>query len=173
MKQPDTVMVHLRERGARKLILVRGRTSEDYFAFCEEVGCEVWGKLCAIRGALYEPVGMWMPPKLRPAGTSLYTQGVEVPLDYAGQVPEGFEVIELPPVRYMFFQGTPYQETEMAAAIGRVQDVLRAFDPRPSGYEWADAQAPRVQLAPVGSRGYIEGRPVIRLPERAGVPASF
>lgn len=167
------VLVHLRERAARKLILIRGRTSEDYFAFCAEVGCAVWGELCAIRGALHEPVGMWLPPKLRPEGTSLYAQGVEVPLSYAGPVPEGFEIIELPPVRYMFFQGEPYPEPEMASAIQRVQAVLQSFDPRPSGYEWADAEAPRVQLAPVGSRGYIEGRPVSRLTVQAGVAAPF
>ena len=28
------------------------------------------------------------------------------------------------------------------------------------GYEWADNDAPRFQLNPMGYRGYIEGRPV-------------
>jgi len=28
------------------------------------------------------------------------------------------------------------------------------------GYEWADQDAPRFQLAPMGYRGYIEARPV-------------
>ena len=172
-QQNTVVMVHLRERPARKLILIRGRTSEEYFAFCEEVSCDTWGKLCAIRGALHEPVGMWMPLNLQPEGTSFYTQGVEVPLSYAGSVPDGFEVVELPPTLYLFFQGQPYPEAEMATEIEKVQAVIRDFDPRPSGYEWADGDAPRVQLAPAGMRGYIEGRPVIRLPGQPDLPAPF
>ncbi len=168
----QTIVVHLRERPARKLILIRGRASEEYFAFCEEVGCDTWGKLCAIPGALHEPVGMWMPPKFRPAGTSFYTQGVEVPLAYAGPVPEGCEVMELPAGLYLFFQGEPYPDSieEMNAAIGRVQAVMRAFDPAPHGLAWADDAAPRVQLAPQGARGYIEGRPVCRLPAGGVTP---
>lgn len=162
----QTVLVHLRERPARKLILTRGRTCADYFAFCEEVGCDTWGQLCAIADALYEPVGLWMPPNYRPAGTSFYVQGVEVPTEYAAAVPDGFEVIDLPAGLYLFFQGEPYLESmdEMNAAIGRVQETMLAFDPRPYGYAWADEDAPRVQLAPQGARGYIEGRPVSRLP---------
>jgi len=34
------------------------------------------------------------------------------------------------------------------------------FDPKFYGFEWADADAPRFQLMPVGKRGYIEARPV-------------
>ena len=43
---------------ARKLLLKRGKTAEDYFAYCEEVGCDVWGLLCSVREALNEPMGL-------------------------------------------------------------------------------------------------------------------
>jgi len=37
---------------------------------------------------------------------------------------------------------------------------MERFDPISHGFEWADADAPRFQLAPIGSRGYIEARPI-------------
>jgi len=98
---PSTVFVQLVERPKRKLILKRGRNADDYFEYCIDIGYDVWGLLCSIKEALYEPVGMWLPRKLRPEGSSLYVQGVEVPVDYAGIIPEGFEIIELPPCKMM------------------------------------------------------------------------
>ena len=56
-----TVFVQVIERPARKLILKRGIKAADYYEYCEEVGCEVWGTLVSIKDALYEPVGLWLP----------------------------------------------------------------------------------------------------------------
>jgi len=85
----STIFVQVVERPARKLILKRGVNASDYYAYCEEVGCEVWNVLTGIQQAIYEPVGMWLPENLRKPGTSLYVQGVEMPLDYAGPIPAG------------------------------------------------------------------------------------
>ena len=60
------------ERPACKLILKRGIKAEDYFAYCEEVGCEIWGILESIKGALYESIGVWLPEGMRKPGTSEY-----------------------------------------------------------------------------------------------------
>ena len=46
---------------------------------------------------MYEPIGMWLPSHLINKGTSQYVQGVEVPLDYSNDIPDGYELIELPP----------------------------------------------------------------------------
>ena len=73
---PSAIFVQVVDRPARKLILKRGKTASHYFEFCEEVGCNIWGVLCSIKEALYEPIGMWMPDNLRPAGTSVYTQAL-------------------------------------------------------------------------------------------------
>lgn len=92
MSEPaNTIFVQIMERPARKLILKRAKNATEYFSFCEEVGCSIWEILCGIKEALFEPIGMWMPNNLRPEGTSLYTQGVEVPIDYTGVIPTGFE----------------------------------------------------------------------------------
>ncbi len=97
------VFVQVVERPARKLILKRGVKATHYYEYCDEVGCEVWEVLCGIKEALYEPIGMWMPDNLRPPGTSFYVQGVEMPANYAGEVPEGFEMIDLEGLRQLLF----------------------------------------------------------------------
>jgi len=157
---PSVIFVQIVDRPARKLILKRGKTAADYFEYCGEVGCDTWDVLSTIQGALYEPVGMWMPENLRPKGTSVYTQGVEVPLDWSGEIPEGFETIQLPPCKMLIFQGPPYEEENFMEAIDNLWKQTEKYDPQIYGYEWDDGIAPKIQLAPMGYRGYIEGRPV-------------
>lgn len=159
-KNPNTVFVQVVERPARKMILKRGIKATHYFEFCEEVGCDIWGILCSIKDAIYEPVGCWMPDRLIPVGTSKYIQGVEVPLDYTGEIPEGFEIIDLEPCKMMIFQGEPFEDEKFSEAIEDLWEVMKKYDPKVYGFEWADDDAPRIQLSPEGYRGYIEGRPV-------------
>ncbi len=156
----NSIFVQVVDRPARKLILKRGIKAADYYAYCEEVGCEVWDVLTGIKQALYEPIGMWLPPNLVKPGTSTYCQGVEVPLDYAGAVPAGFDLIELPPCKMMVFQGQPYNDADFEAAIGSLWETMKTYDPGIYGFRWADEDGPRFQLEPQGYRGYIEGRPV-------------
>jgi hypothetical protein len=155
-----TVFVQVVERPARKLILKRGRKATHYFEYCEEVGCDVWDVLSGIKEAIYEPIGMWLPKNLRKRGTSTYAQGVEVPAGYAGGVPEGFELIDLPPCKMMVFQGPPYEDENFESAIEEIWEVMKDYKPEIYGFEWADEDGPRFQLAPLGYRGYIEARPV-------------
>jgi len=85
---------------------------------------------------------------------------VEVPADYTGEVPDGFEVMDLPPCKMMVFQGEPYDDCRFEEAIGELWEVMKRYRPEVYGFEWADEDAPRFQLAPMGYRGYIEARPV-------------
>lgn len=158
-----TIFVQVVERPARKILLRRGKKAHDYFEYCGEVGCDVWGVLMSVKEALYEPVGLWLPPKMIPAGTSEYVQGVELPLDYDKPCPEGYELITAPPCKMMVFQGPPYDDADFENAIMNIWERLKVFDPSIYGYEWADDSAPRFQLAPQGYRGYIEARPVREL----------
>ncbi|HWR60942.1 MAG TPA: helix-turn-helix domain-containing protein [Clostridia bacterium] len=156
----NTVFVQVVDRPARKLILKRGVKATYYFEYCDEVGCDVWDMLSGIREALYEPIGMWLPESLQKPGTSVYAQGVEVPPDYSGRVPDGYELIDLPPCKMMIFQGQPYEEDKFEEAIGELWEVMKKYDPELYGFKWADEDGPRFQLAPLGYRGYIEARPV-------------
>ena len=164
-ENPDVkaIFVQVVERPARKLLLKRGIAARDYFAYCDEVGCDVWGVLTSVKEALYEPVGMWLPKHLIKEGTSQYVQGVELPLDYANDVPAGFDLIELPPCKMMVFQGEPYDDEDFQDAIGEMWQKIDKFDPKLYGFQWAPEAAPRFQLEPLGYRGYIEARPVAQL----------
>ncbi|HYE69291.1 MAG TPA: hypothetical protein VEA58_11810 [Anaerovoracaceae bacterium] len=154
------VFVQVVERPARKALLKRGVRAKDYFQYCEEVGCDIWSILTSVKEALYEPIGMWLPKHLIKEGTSQYVQGVELPLDYSNEVPEGFDLIELPPCLMMIFQGEPYEDVDFMEAIGEIWQHIEKFDPTVYGYKWHPEAAPRFQLAPMGYRGYIEALPV-------------
>ena len=156
----QTVFVQVVERPSRKLIIKRGVKATHYFEYCEEVGCDVWGVLSNINESMYEPAGMWLPEKLVSAGTSQYVQGVEVPQNYAGEIPEGFEIIELEPCKMMVFQGEPYEDENFEEAIEELWQIMKTYNPEIYGFEWADDDGPRFQLEPQGFRGYIEARPV-------------
>ncbi len=155
-----SIFVQVIERPARKVLLKRGKQAADYFAYCEEVGCDVWSVLSSVKEAMYEPIGMWLPKHLMTEGTSQYVQGVEVPLDYTNDIPEGYELIALPPCKLMIFQGETYNDDDFMDEINEVWNHIAKFDPKVYGYQWAPEEAPRFQLAPMGYRGYIEARPV-------------
>ncbi|MEA5033598.1 MAG: AraC family transcriptional regulator [Sphaerochaeta sp.] len=156
----NTVFVQVVERPERKVVVRFAQKATHYFEYCEEVGCDVWDILSGIKEALYEPMGMWMPANMRKMGIGEYAQGVEVPLDYEGEIPAGFECIELPECKMMVFQGPPFEEERFEDAITDLWEVMKSYDPGIYGFTWADEDGPRFQLAPLGYRGYIEARPV-------------
>ncbi len=160
MTEANTIFVQVVDRPARKLILKRGIEAKDYYAYCQEVGCDIWEELCNIKQALYEPIGMWLPKKMQRPGTSEYAQGVEMPVNYSGPVPQGYELIDLPACKMMIFQGQPYDDAKFEEAIGSMWETMKNYNPEIYGFQWADDDGPRFQLAPQGYRGYIEGRPV-------------
>jgi AraC-like DNA-binding protein len=168
------IFTQIVERPKRKLLLQRSKAAADYFAYCEEFGCAdeesgnsiPWEIASGIKEALYEPVGVWLPENMRdpgaggPDGTGEYAHGVEVPADYSGEVPDGFDAIDLPPCKMLVFQGEPFDDEQYDEAISSLWERIEVFNPVVYGYEYADELAPRMQLAPFGWRGYIEMRPI-------------
>jgi len=159
VKEVQSVFVQLICKPERKCIIKRGTVAEDYFEYCEEVGCDVWGILMSMDSLCGEPVCLWLPEAYKKPGTSTYVQGVEVPLDYKGTIPDGFDVITLPEAQYLVFQGEPFCEEDYSKAIAAVQHSMNHYDPSVIGYVWDDSN-PRIQLEPRGERGYIELRAV-------------
>ena len=155
MREVKSVFVQIVEKPPRKVIIKRGKTATEYFQYCEEVGCDVWGLLCSMKSISGEPVCLWLPKHLIKDGTSEYVQGVEVPMDYDGQIPEGFDIIELPKCKYMMFQGEPFEEEDFEEAILQMWEAIKKYHPETIGYRWDDTN-PRIQLEPRGERGYIE-----------------
>ena len=161
MKEVKSVFIQIIRKPQRKVIIKRGINADDYFNYCDEVGCDVWGMLLSMDSLCGEPVCMWLPERYRAPGTSVYVQGVEVSCDYAGAIPEGFDVIALPEAEYLMFQGEPFCEEDYCEAIAAVQSAMDRYEPSVIGYEWDD-ENPRIQLEPKGERGYIELRAVKR-----------
>jgi len=159
METVKSVFVQVIEKLERKVLIKRGIKAADYFAYCEEVGCDVWGLLQSIKSISGEPVCLWLPAKLIAPGTSEYVQGVEVPVTYDGVVPDGFDVIVLPAAKYLMFKGEPFAEEDYCKAIEDVQTAISKYDPAVIGAQW-DSSNPRIQLEPVGTRGYIELLPI-------------
>lgn len=155
MEHVKSVFVQLVEKPERKVVIKRGVNATEYFTYCEEVGCDVWGLLTSMKSLGGEPVCLWLPKEYIKPGTSEYVQGVELPVDYDGEIPEGFDVIELPAASYLMFQGEPFEEEDYCQAIDAVQEAIGRYEPSVLGYVW-DERNPRVQLEPVGTRGYIE-----------------
>ena len=159
MGEVKNVFVQVIEKPERKVIIKRGKIATEYFQYCEEVGCDVWGLLSSIKSISGEPVCLWLPNKYIKDGTSQYVQGVEVAMDYSGKIPEGFDVIELPKCKYIMFQGEPFEEENFCEAIEQVCDAIKKYNPSINGFVWDDNN-PRIQLEPVGARGYIELLPI-------------
>ncbi|MGM9662159.1 MAG: helix-turn-helix domain-containing protein [Oscillospiraceae bacterium] len=159
MSEVQSVFVQLLHKPERRVILKRGVRAEDYFTYCEEVGCDIWGLLMSMDSLGGEPVCLWLPEQYRKPGTSVYVQGVEVEADYSGPVPEGFDEITLPEADYLAFQGEPFREEDYCEAIEAVQQAMGRYDPSVIGRRWDDS-SPRIQLEPRGERGYIELRAV-------------
>ena len=99
------IFIQVIHKPERLCIIKRGLHAEDYFPYCEEVSCDVWGVLMSMKSLCGEPVSMWLPEKYKKPNTSTYVQGVEVETDYMGMIPEGFDTIHLPEAEYLMFQG--------------------------------------------------------------------
>lgn len=161
MEKVQSVFLQVIDKPARKALIKRGVKAEEYFAYCEEVGCDVWGLLTSMKSLCGEPVCLWLPERMIKPGTSKYVQGVEVSNDYDGEIPEGFDVIELPEAKYLMFQGEPFKEEDYAEAIEALWQAIKRYEPSAIGYRW-DKDNPRIQLEPIGTRGYIELLPIVK-----------
>lgn len=103
-----------------------------------------------------------LPEPLRMPKENSYVQGCEVDLDYDGIIPEGFEIINLPSADYLMFQGEPFSQEDFGEAIEEVWEAEKKYNPELLGYQWDDSN-PKIQLEPLGTRGYIELVPVKKL----------
>jgi AraC family transcriptional regulator len=151
------VMVQRIHKSASKVIIKRGIKATDYWSYCNEIGCDVWGLFKSIGN---EPMGMWLSVQYRNPISNEYVQGVEVETDYQGTIPDGFEIVDFPEADYLLFRSEPYDDEDYGSAILDVQKVISEYDFQKNGYI-KDENNPRIQLEPICTRGYIEMVPVI------------
>ena len=70
MSNLQTVFVRPIVKPERLCIIKRGIKAEDYFPYCEEVSCDVWGILMSMHSLCGEPVCMWLPAQYKKPNTS-------------------------------------------------------------------------------------------------------
>jgi len=162
-KVSRTVTVTAAERPARKLILLRAAKTQggDYFAYCEEMGCEWEGLLNSISEKFAPAALLTLPQNLVKPGTSDTAAGVEVPQDYAKPVPAGYDVIDLEPCTLLCFQGSRYEnEDDFCIAISIAGEALDNYDPVPFGWQPAPELAPRFNFGASAALGARMAIPV-------------
>ncbi len=162
MENVRNVFIQVVRKPERKVIIKRGVKAVEYWDYCNEVGCDVWGMLTSMDSLCGEPVCLWLSEKFIKPNTSEYVQGVEVDADFDGEIPNGFDIITLPACEYLMFQGEPFQEEDYCEAITAVQQSMDKYATSVIGYEW-DNDNPRIQLEPRGERGYIELKAVKKI----------
>ena len=151
-KVSRTVTVTAAERPARKLIFLRYK-AEDYFAACEEVGCEWEGLFNSIPEKFDTAAGGRLPSRLIRSGAGENAFFVEVPLDYSKPIPEGYEAAELPSCTYLYFTGMPYEdENDFCVAIGIVNEAIEAYPFERYGWKRTD-NAPYLGLGAEATTG--------------------
>lgn len=137
-KVSRTITVSLVERPARKLIFLRYNAT-DYFAACEEVGCDWEGFFNSIPEAFESAAGGRLPEFLIQPGTSGNAFFVEVPLNYNKPLPDGYEVAELPPCAYLYFTGMPFDNpNDFGIAIGILNEAIAAYPFERFGWKKSD-----------------------------------
>ncbi len=97
-------------------------------------------------------------------GEKSYFFGAGVECDYAGEIPEGFELRELPDSYYIVFSHPPFDyPTDNYEVMKRVEDLAWSFDPTPLGYEWNEDVCQAYQRHYPEGLGYQVLRPVRKI----------
>jgi AraC family transcriptional regulator len=72
-------------------------------------------------------------------GQQGYMYGIDVPVDYAGEIPEGMESLLIREASYAVFHHPPYNYAKMERAVGEALDKsIKQWNPGEHGYEWDD-----------------------------------
>ena len=161
-KVSKTVTVTVVERSARKLIFLR-HNATDYFSACEEVGCDWEGFYNSIPERLDSAAGGRLPDFLIQSGKGTDAFFVEVPLDYTKPLPEGYEIAELPPCTYLYFNGMPFEnQNDFCIAIGILNEAVANYPFEQFGWKKSD-NAPVLGMGAEAETGARMAQPVIKI----------
>lgn len=157
-----TVTVTVVERPARKLIFLR-HNATDYFSACEEVGCDWEGFYNSIPEKFDTAAGGRLPTNLIKPDTNGNAFFVEVPLNYNKPLPDGYEIAELPPCTYLYFNGMPFDDqNDFPIAIGIINEAIETYTFERFGWKKSD-NAPYLGMGAEAETGARAAVPVEKL----------
>lgn len=97
-------------------------------------------------------------------GKRSYFYGLGVQLEYAGEIPEGFQLRELPASYYLVFSYPPFDFLkDNGDVMERVEKLAWNFDPKALGYRWNEEVCQDYQRHYPEGLGYQVLRPVLSL----------
>jgi AraC-like DNA-binding protein len=156
--------VSLVRRPLRKLIVMRARKAEDYWSFCEEMGCDWEGLFNSIDSRMDDAAILELPKGLVIAGTTNCAAGVEVPYNYTGRIPEGCDCIELEECDMAYFQTEPFEnEDEYGTAIDFITKAINSYNPKRYGFDYALELAPSYNFGASTKMGAKQAVPVRKI----------
>jgi AraC-like DNA-binding protein/predicted transcriptional regulator YdeE len=136
------ITVSIQVLPAHKFIGVRYLDASDYMDFwkkdevkygrdrCDEVD----GVLSSIK-SFNGIIGSWIYQN----GKRGYMYGIEVPANYAGEVPEGMECLSFPESHYAVFHHPPYDYSKMELSVHEaLGKSMESWNPAEHGYQWRD-----------------------------------
>lgn len=145
-----------------KLVIRRGIHAQDYFSYCDEIGCAIWDELALLPGRLDKMVFVTLPESMVKEGTSAVRTAVEMPLDWRGKLPENCDVIDLPEQQVVLFQGMPYEEESWyGGAHEELDRAIGQYRPEWYGLRLALEAYPQFQYAASAKNGVKALKPVL------------
>lgn len=160
-KVSRTVMAQVVERPARKLIFLRSQKATDYMSYCEEMGCDWEGLMNSIQEKFDNAALLELPKMLSKNGASACASGVEVPLTYSKPLPDGYEIVELPPCKMLYFRGMPFEnEEDFCEAIEIVDEAICQYKPENFGLAFDFNAAPKFNFGASAQAGAKMAVPV-------------
>lgn len=141
----EKIQIDVQAVPARRFIGIKADGAADYCDFWEKAEGAGWDctKVDGILASLSAnaQIGGWYEE----SGRKGYLYGVEVPADYAGPVPEGMTMMDVPATEYVVFRHPPYDfDSQDAAVWEAIRAAVESYDPGASGYAW-DASIPMWQ----------------------------
>lgn len=130
----------LSERPRRRLLYRAARHARDYFAYCEEFGCDWENELNDLPGKLDTAAILTLPESLQISGHTACAAGIELALSSPAKPPAGYREIELPDT-WMLYVVKPYHG-DAGPAFAAAETAKRTFDPAMEHLAWAPEAAP-------------------------------
>ena len=139
----ENITVSIQVIPAHKFIGIRHIDAPGYWEFWkkeEEIHgrdrcSEIDGVLASIRN-FNGMIGAWFYQD----GKRGFMYGIEVPANYAGEIPGGMECVPVPESSYAVFHHPPYDYATMERSVGRALDkIIESWNPAEHSYQWDDS----------------------------------
>ena len=157
---------------AHKYIGIWDMRAKNYGEFWEYHDCDdVCGIIESMRHVSLEVVGCHQAGWFYENGQKGYFYGLGVPADYKGEVPEGFEIREIPASTYLvFFHPSFDYLADNDEVMQKVEELAWNYNPKESAewwfsgrYEWNENECPNYQRHFPEVLGYEVLRPVKKI----------